>query len=304
MNENKNKTFIFLGIFAVIIVIAIGFILGSKLTNKEDKKDKTETPEEKIDIDYLLSLIPSYDIGHGYSVYQDKLVIVDEIPAEKLGVNVYNDLKNHSDDIIARYGHFEGEPIKSNYDNVDEYFQEYEKKCIESGNLHSGYYCYVKGNDEELEDGYVAYSEDTIKAIYKNFYGENYPYVAPKYIETGFGVCNYTAGYYLCEGGGGYGPSGAYNLGVYISSEKKDDQIHLYEDNLYIEETCVVDANYEEPLCTSHVYTDYTKTTKIGEVNNEADVYDTFKDQAIRYKHIFKKNSDGTYYWYSVEPVK
>lgn len=253
------------------------------------------------DVEYLESMIPLYLRGEGYNIYQGKLVTVTEIPAEKLGINVYFELDNHDDAIIASLGEFKGEPNYDDYADETKYYAAYEKKCKEAGHLYYSEMCYVKNNKEEKGLGFDAYKEELVKKIYKRFYGENYNYKASSYIGLSAGGCNYQSGYYFCGEGGGYTSEGEFNYTKVLKNEEKNNQMYIYEQYLYVETKC--DKNLEN--CVDTIYTNVDKKNKIAsEKNDEYNLFEKYGSKAIIYKHTFKKNSDGTYYWYSVEPVK
>jgi len=51
------------------------------------------------------------------------------------------------------------------------------------------------------------------------------------------------------------------------------------------------------------LYKDVNLTSYITDIIHTLDGYDYINEGTL-YKHVFHKNSDGTYYWYSSEPIE
>lgn len=56
------------------------------------------------------------------------------------------------------------------------------------------------------------------------------------------------------------------------------------------------------------LYTNSDMTTKLTEDNvdwfeSNDNILSKYENRMKRYKHTFKKNTNGTYYWYSTEPI-
>lgn len=314
-DNNKSMKKIILGIL-VIVIIAITTILVINLRNKEEapksedndsllleEEPKNEESDSLLLKDLSLdNFIPIYEDGYGYNIYQNKLITVDELSASDLSNNIiFGIFIFYEEAAIASVGNFEGEPKREDYQSFDEYLKAYEIKCLETGNLYFKEKCYIKGSDETL---YNVYESKFIEKVYKRYYGENYNYNAPKYLEDKNNRCELQGDYYFCYENDKKSSGGQY-LFISYNEEDFDEYIYVYTKSVYVENKC----NEENSVCISHIYTDANKTKKIIEKNLGMDLYDCFEDEkvnneAIKYKHKFKKNSDGTYYWYSVEPVK
>lgn len=114
----------------------------------------------------------------------------------------------------------------------------------------------------------------------------------------------YKDGLYKWSSGGAIGEHGA-NIRNIIKAYKDAE-------NIYIEDKCLY---YEESLTTleANLYTssDRVKLIKKWNYDNAEELVKTninikrdYKDDMITYKHTFKKAEDGSYYWYSTEPVE
>lgn len=317
MKDNKNKILMIVGICAIIVILILGVLFGANFFAKDNSKDddtnevvdskvneKTEVNEE---IEALLRMVPSYVREN--IIYKDHLITIDSFNSTTLTItyNIYEELeKNYSDEIVASvsYEELDGEPNMDDYSDEEAYWKDYEKFCIDSGNLYRGY-CYVRGETEAKGEGFDAYHASTIEKVYKKFYGDNFNYSNPEYIGAGGAGCFNEGEYYFCEVGGGYGPGGDYHYTTFVKSEEVDNQLYIYVKYLYVDEVC--DDDYDN--CIDYIYANEDKQNKLGEINYEdyetsSDLFEKYGDNAVTYKHTYKKNSDGNYYWYSVEPVK
>lgn len=111
--------------------------------------------------------------------------------------------------------------------------------------------------------------------------------------------------YYLSEfDGGGKGTS----ISAYAElqkAEKDKEFIYIYDKYIYVDST-----NYDigEGDSKIHIYTSADETDDIG-IESEYSIkinelYKKYENKLKTYKHSFKKAEDGSYYWYSTEPVK
>ena len=101
-----------------------------------------------------------------------------------------------------------------------------------------------------------------------------------------------------------------------ISAEQNGNELYIYDKYVHI---------YGDVSSTSYdIYDSSDKSLKIAEnvslekiVNNATSSSGTYSSKAIinnlenitnnkikTFKHTFKQNSDGSYYWYSTEPIK
>lgn len=316
MKDNKNKILMIVGICAIIVILILGVLFGVNFFAKDNSKDKdtNEVVDSKVnektevdeEIEALLRMVPSYVREN--IIYKDHLITIDSFNSTTLTItyNIYWELmENYADEIVASVSdtRLDGEPDMDDYSDNAQYWKDYEKFCIDSGNLYRGY-CYIKGL-ETKGYGFDVYSSSTVEKVYKKFYGDNFNYSNPKYIGVSAAGCSYEDGYYFCEEGGGYAPGGDHHYTSFIKSEEVDDQLYIYEKYLYIDEVC--DDDYDN--CIDYIYTNEDKQNKLGEINYEdyetsSELFEKYGDNAVTYKHTYKKNSDGNYYWYSVEPVK
>ena len=155
--------------------------------------------------------------------------------------------------------------------------------------------------------------EQTVKRIY----GKNATITHEEFDFFG-GVASCSIGeynnvdmYHYSYGGGG-GPYYETNVQELVSAVKVNNEIYLYDRNLYLVED-IADGNKEKSgynfdfydCCeknnlVKHFFVSYDEYTAITKEN----LIEVVKDVMKSYKHTFKQAEDGTYYWYSTEPVE
>lgn len=119
----------------------------------------------------------------------------------------------------------------------------------------------------------------------------------------------------IVEEGGWLGDAHIYTK--FIGADEENDEYIIYDKMAY----CDLSLNYDNKYECYNKF-DYRSTedydnenkqdilidnieinTKDDELNMTSNYPKDFDDWAQIYKHTFKKNSDGTYYWYSTEPI-
>lgn len=156
-------------------------------------------------------------------------------------------------------------------------------------------------NDVGIASTAKVYSKQLIEARAKQLFGEQNQNIQWKTIDNNFGyIYDYVDEQYYAYGyqGGGFGcPVASYtNL---IDGEKDKENIYLYDKFIFSESTPT----------NVYFYTSSSKANLIDQTNiykelDEATVLDKYGEKAKKYKHTFKKDSDGNYYWYSTEPIE
>lgn len=111
--------------------------------------------------------------------------------------------------------------------------------------------------------------------------------------------CIYNNGKYRYSVGGGSGET--------IENVRKIEEAYEEDNNIYIiDKYMALIYKDEQPI---KIYTNSECKEIIDKIDNIPNIED-FKNDAIKkyklktYKHTFKKNSNGKFYWYSTEPIK
>ena len=108
---------------------------------------------------------------------------------------------------------------------------------------------------------------------------------------------------YICQGGVNYL---SYHFREYVSFELVEDSLYVYDKYLYIYGE--LDSRHEHYNVS--VYADSAKKKLLGkgtylEADNLVDfIVPTYERKKANYKHEFKKDKDGHWYWVSSEPVQ
>lgn len=168
--------------------------------------------------------------------------------------------------------------------------------------LDTDYKCYRKVTMENLESNIFVIPEDVMKEYLVKFYGNTIQYKALNKFGVKCEEYKYQNGYYLnIPGGCG---------GVYLDQKSYVTQFQKEETKgnekyIYLSFIYHVDKSNEKGEVYSTLYKDATLKEKIAEnVKQGEDMFEVAQDKAPLYKHTYKKNADGSYSWYSVEPVK
>lgn len=168
-------------------------------------------------------------------------------------------------------------------------------------------------NGYEVEHTY--YTKETIEEVAKKVFGDDVT-ITHESCESIFASArDYKDGVYDCyeyEGGGGV--LWEDSTSKLISAEQSGDEIYIYDKYVHlIEVENIIDGtNYAG---TYDIYEASDRQVKMAErvdfsANNlyDGDKIDNIENYLGRklttFKHTYKKNSDGQYYWYSTEPVK
>ena len=168
-------------------------------------------------------------------------------------------------------------------------------------------------NGYEVEHTY--YTKETIEEVAKKVFGDDVT-ITHESCESIFASArDYKDGVYDCyeyEGGGGV--LWEASTSKLISAEQSGDEIYIYDKYVHlIEVENIIDGtNYAG---TYDIYEASDRQVKMAErvdfsANNlyDGDKIDNIENYLGRklttFKHTYKKNADGQYYWYSTEPVK
>lgn len=168
-------------------------------------------------------------------------------------------------------------------------------------------------NGYEVEHTY--YTKETIEEVAKKVFGDDVT-ITHESCESIFASArDYKDGVYDCyeyEGGGGV--LWEASTSKLISAEQSGDEIYIYDKYVHlIEVENIIDGtNYAG---TYDIYEASDRQVKMAErvdfsANNlyDGDKIDNIENYLGRklttFKHTYKKNAEGQYYWYSTEPVK
>lgn len=153
----------------------------------------------------------------------------------------------------------------------------------------------ICGNDLCTADIYV--EEKTFKETVKDMY--NIDTIKVDGFNTGEGYVKLSNGYYAAIMTRGNLPINKYNK--LIKYEVKDNDLIIYEKVLFTASVSAV--TYVLKTTNSDLSTSLIQPTLGNYAESEKYILDNI-DSGNTYKHTFKVNSEGNYYWYSSELVK
>lgn len=283
MKENKKKSLILIA-FALIMIIAGCLLIffkkdNNKTNNEKADQDKELGITEEIVKEYV-SYIPLINNTELY-LFQDKEIIVTEVPMKLLLGTAYLNLK---DDEVTGSG---------NMGLTKE-------KCDDNEGVYFLNYCYLEGN---ISTKNYYFMKDSFVRKVENMYGNNITVEAQERIDGKDNCsCDLNNDYYYCRCGNSFTDIGYSESFVELDHfEQKNDELYVYVKHLF-GSYADVDSSGNE---LANVY-DKKDGKLLGEAHSLSNeiVFGNYRDKASIYKNTFKKNPDGTYYWYSIEPVK
>lgn len=280
-------------VLIIAIIALVGYIFYDKFYLNKDEQgqkqdilkgenDNVEKPND-VNIDQIAR-----------EIYENTLLLgeTSSVPVQRelfgagYGFDYFVDLYSDKKILINDYYKYEDKMTVA-YNKIDK-----EGKVVEEKNV------YVQ---DENNVSYISFLIEDIKNAYKLYFGKD-PQIKDfdNYIT---GECKVSDQKYICKhfpGGGEGSPFSMY--GLYKNSE-------IISNDLYIYETVVYGDSFENKYYTKVEHDENGNISSKYELTemNDKDVQDVFslssKELSV-YKHVFKQNSEGNYYWYSVEPVR
>ncbi len=275
----SSKVKIILLVIIIFLLVTSGFFIfgytfGSKFS-EVDSKNEIKEIEKNIDLDInsglvlnTYSLIPAYSSNMiSLNAYQDKKVTIDDLDNKYLLGALYKALDDslNTDNIEVLNGDFINDRLNSSFKFSSNLLDKYMLRSYgKILNYESFYIDKIKRLD--YSEGYYTYINEGTS----NEYGaiirkidKAYEDFEYMYIEDSF---------------------------LYYTVIKNND---LYENHLYSESNMINEIEIKE----NYFSTDLTA----GEVLDYIKEY--YQGDMGHYKHIFKKNDDGSFYWVSSEKM-
>ena len=274
-----------------------GLLNNEEDTNTQEKVDNNEVnkePEEPIQEEsgiteelikeiYKKKLPVISDYAFQTSVYTTEMVTVENANLEYLRAFAFNNIEFKEGDLLP-FINEDGSEMCSEVVSCD--------------------------FDSLLEDGWYRFDAKLLQEQAKKLYGQEIK--NGEFYESVASGAQYVNGYYVHSHGGGTDAyAGSYRN--YLSYEIIDDILYVTDEYLYARGEYKLDENDNE-IVILIVYTDSELKNALGtekyvENMNVEDsilkqVIKDYGSKALKYKHAFKQNADGTWYWISTEPVK
>lgn len=150
------------------------------------------------------------------------------------------------------------------------------------------------------------------KETYQNIFGKDKEVPTPDFYSDSYGNCKVINDTYTCVLGTVGGMATCSTANIKVTNDKVklvEDELHIYEKGIYIgceegeyyktEDLFKEDINNPTFENRIDLQIKELKGININTLLNDS----KYDSQLVRFRHIFKKNSDGTYYLYSNERV-
>lgn len=275
-------------------------INGKTYANEADYMNGIEKAEKTIELDINSELVQElhskilkfnhiYDFGSGkeYSFYRDKKVTVSDLTNTEKVIAVMQYLEENNYGTKIKFTELEQKTL----DKLTMYVSPDEEPGF---SMFADEICYIY-DAIDLEKGAKLIFGDNVQIewfSFDNCCGETFDYIDGKY-------------YNYCYPGGGYG---YYTYGFSKIEEARQDEnyIYIYDTFIYAEDVLELTDMY------TIFYINSTKSLKIGEdqlvgvfipfeLDDTIELISKYEDKLNTYKHTFRKNADGEYYWISTE---
>lgn len=283
-NENENKTTISNESIQLDYDETLENITSNIVSEGEDKYyEELEVNGEVVVKAY--SYVPTvYNRGILPTAYQDKKVEFNDLPNEVKLINVFRNIKFNKEDIVF---------------------------SVIDGREQGGW---IKSDDgSEYPSGFYSFDESLIHKTLKEIYGEKATIMNDNFKISCVESCQYhkdleeSGVYSHGEGGSGYAFAPvSFITKAYI----EDDELHIFDKFLQFEEI----PNEGELRETEYKIYKSTVGEAIEVIKDEninifdKNIYEYVKmkyvDKMAEYKHTFKKNDNGEFYWVSTEPIE
>ena len=270
MEENKKNTgFIVATIILAILVIGLmGYIVYDKMSNNNDKNQGNDI-EDVTHKENNEQSLKEIDIN-------SDLVKNLIYPMNSMGTEGYEwSYQNETFDTLGRLHRMQDAAYR------------------------------ISPDEEDLNKNQVFYKAENVKESYKKIYGPDSSYTdgdLKDSLNTCFVISNYdsTLKMYIEETGCGFDSlKSVKRVSKKYKAEQNNDYLYVYE---YIQSVVVRPESLDNIEKTVVYLLDHDdqETKQIDYKDYENTIYDMInKDEVDTYKWVFKKQSDGNYYFYS-----
>lgn len=276
----KKKNIIIL-VTILIVAIVVGSLVWLKFIKKEELSLNDNLVKElydEIETYFIPELYEGFESYNENNFYMDKLVTYDTLSDEAKLYYAYQTIKDIKDKKINSCEELNGYIF--NDVNLYDY-------CIKDSNmLISEEYMFNDVNKVKLEEAY------------HKMYGYDKNMPLKNFTMNFIGLCLYSdikKDYLCCNQVGGDTTFGSSKTKL-ISADKYSDRIELYDRYVWVDLADNNGFDYYKSRFNKELI------ANVPEYNEDND--DEYLDKGALYKHIFKKDSNGNYYWYSSERVE
>ncbi len=281
-----KKKILTLLLFAIMTLSLVG-CSKEKEKNKDLDDNKTNVNEsseiqenlvkklyDMVEVNFISEVYPDFASYKDSNFYMDKEVKYEDLSDESRLYYAYKTIEN-----VERRWFKSCDELK-NYTYQKE---DISVTCNKSGSE-------IIAKDQSSEEWFFNnVNKETLEKAYHTMYGEDKKLPLKDFTMSVTGICVYSVSKddFLCFNQTGSDSSPGHGETQYEKIEQKDDSIEIYD--RYIWSNLTIDGEV--------YYKSRFKDEKIDSTTKD------FSKGAL-YKHTFKKDSKGNYYWYSSERVE
>lgn len=265
----------------ILAILLFAMMILTLTGCKDNKKENTTLTEnvkklyDMIETYYIPDVYPDFDSYKDSNFYMDKVVKYEDLSDESRLYYAYKTIEN-----IERRWFTSCDELKGySYENED-----IATICQKGAGE-------IIAKDQSSEEWFFNnVNKETLENAYNSMYGEDKDLPLKSFTMSVTGICVYskTKDDFLCftqTGGDTYPEHGESKFEYF---EEKDDSIEIYDRYLWVEYEVNQSVYYKSR---------FDKNEKIDSTTKDI-------SKGALYKHTFKKDSKGNFYWYSSERVE
>jgi len=332
----KSKKIIFL-----IVIILVVLLFGNSV-QASDRQKGDINGDNKIsitDISQLkLHLVGMKEIATEYQAYADingdgKVSITDlsKLKTQLVGLaNVGEELSINSELVKELYGYIPNASDIRRWDEITDTIvypldayrskkviiadidnQVILKEAFYNKEIEVGINAFVTDGPEELlreshvgETAWYKFKEEVLEEAVSKMYGPNVNLKHEDFQVAQVASCTYISEekMYHYSWGGGVDDYWS-NITKITNAVKENNEIHIYVKNAYMHTKGLIFKIYDSSERNT-VLKEVVMNDSEFDYSSESARYEIVKDYMKNYKHTFKQAKDGSYYWYSTEPIE
>ena len=276
-----KKRNIIIIVICLLILVVVAYLVWVNFYKREEMSltdDLVTELYDELEIYFIPELYDGFESYNENNFYMDKLVTYDTLSDEAKLYYAYQTLKNINDRQISSCTELEGYTF--NDTNLYDY-------CLNNQYILDGYeYMFNDVNKTKLEEAY------------HEMYGYDKEMPLKSFTMSFTGVCLYseTKGDYLCYNQVGGDTTFGVSKTKLVSAYKYSNKIELYDRYIW------ADLADGDGFDFSKSRFDKELIVNVPEYSDE--ILSEYLDEGALYKHIFKKDANGNYYWFSSERVE
>ncbi len=312
MEERKQPIKVRLGIVVllfiilILVIVIIGMFCYYDNSNKSNVNQQNNIEKESVLQENKEDELNTLDISKS----NDDLVEIKNL-------DINSDLVQKLYKYILKYSDYEETLVYQSQKVTKDTMNNKLKLMTIFENLNTSDADEIKNETEYgMQIAHTLFKKETVERKAREIFGSNITVTheqCPIYFANAIDYQNGTYNRYDYQGGGR--TPWESSISQIKSAKQRDDEIYIYDKYIHVYDE-IGGSSLEEGI-----YTASDKKTKISDLINisvnsgmiEGEQYseelfnkyeEKLGNKIKSFKHTFKKNDDGTYYWYSTEPIE